>query len=91
MILANIETEVSPAIGSEKQSEDVINYLLQEFEGDTGKIWESNVFGKSLFDIASEGLQAKIKKMPRDSRAKLQEALQRIVNEGANGMICILL
>ena len=91
MILANIETEVSPAIGSEKQSEDVINYLLQEFEGDTGKIWESNVFGKSLFDIASEGLQAKIKKMPLDSRAKLQEALQRIVNEGANGMICILL
>ena len=91
MILANIETEVSPAIGSEKQSEDVINYLLQEFEGDTGKIWESNVFGKSLYDIASEGLQAKIKRLPEDSRGKLQEALQRIVNEGANGMICILL
>ena len=91
MILANIETEVSPAIGSEKQSEDVINYLLQEFEGDTGKIWESNVFGKSLYDIASEGLQAKLKRLPEDSRFKLQEALQRIVNEGANGMICILL
>ena len=91
MILANIETEVSPAIGSEKQSEDVINYLLQEFEGDTGKIWESNVFGKSLYDIASEGLQAKLKRLPEDSRYKLQEALQRIVNEGANGMICILL
>ncbi len=91
MILANIETEVSPAIGSEKQSEDVINYLLQEFEGDTGKIWESNVFGKSLYDIASEGLQAKLKRLPEDSRGKLQEALQRIVNEGANGMICILL
>ena len=91
MILANIETEVSPAIGSEKQSEDVINYLLQEFEGDAGKIWESNVFGKSLYDIASEGLQAKLKRLPEDSRGKLQEALQRIVNEGANGMICILL
>ena len=91
MILANIETEVSPAIGSEKQSEDVINYLLQEFEGNTGKIWESNVFGKSLYDIASEGLQAKLKRLPEDSRYKLQEALQRIVNEGANGMICILL
>ncbi len=91
MILANIETEVSPAIGSEKQSEDVINYLLQEFEGDTGKIWESNIFGKSLYDIASEGLQAKIKRMPEDSQGKLQEALQRIVNEGASGMICILL
>ena len=91
MILANIETEVSPAIGSEKQSEDVINYLLQEFEGDAGKIWESNVFGKSLYDIASEGLMAKIKRLPEDSRGKLQDALQRIVNEGANGMICILL
>ncbi|MBR4692559.1 MAG: stage IV sporulation protein A [Oscillospiraceae bacterium] len=91
MILANIETEVSPAIAGGKQSEDVINYLLQEFEGDTGKIWESNVFGKSLYDIASEGLQAKIKRLPEDSRFKLQEALQRIVNEGANGMICILL
>lgn len=91
MILANIETEVSPAIGSEKQSEDVINYLLQEFEGDTGKIWESNMFGKSLYAIASEGLQAKLKRMPEESQGKLQEALQRIVNEGASGMICILL
>lgn len=91
MILANVETEVSPAIGSEKQSEDVINYLLQEFEGDSGKIWESNIFGKSLYDIASEGLQAKLKRMPEESQGKLQEALQRIVNEGGNGMICILL
>ena len=91
MILANIETEVSPAIGSEKQSEDIINYLLQEFEGDTGKIWESNIFGKSLYDIAGEGLQAKIKKMPEDAQGKFQEALQRIVNEGSGGLICIIL
>ncbi len=90
MIRANIETEVSPAIGSEKHSDDIINFLLQEFEGDTGKIWESNIFGKSLYDIAGEGLQAKIKKMPEDARSKLQEALQRIVNEGGNGLICII-
>ncbi len=64
MIMANIETEVSPAVGGEKSSEDIINYLLQEFEGDVGKIWESNIFGKSLYDIAGEGLSAKIKKMP---------------------------
>jgi stage IV sporulation protein A len=69
MIRANIETEVSPAIGSEKHSDDIINFLLQEFEGDTGKIWESNIFGKSLYDIAGEGLQAKIKKMPEDAGA----------------------
>ncbi len=90
MILANIETEVSPAIASEKHSEDIINYLLQEFEGDTGRIWESNIFGKSLYDIAGEGLQAKIKKMPEDAQSKLQESLQRIVNEGSNGLICII-
>jgi stage IV sporulation protein A len=90
MIRANIETEVSPAIGSEKHSDDIINFLLQEFEGDTGKIWESNIFGKSLYDIAGEGLQSKIKKMPEDAQSKLQEALQRIVNEGSNGLICII-
>ena len=91
MLMANVETEVSPAIGSEKQSEGIINYLLQEFEGDTGKIWESNIFGKSLYDIASEGLQAKIKKMPEEAQAKLQETLQRVVNEGSGGLICIIL
>lgn len=91
MVMANIETEVSPAIGSEKQSDDIINYLLQEFEGDAGKIWESNIFGKSLYDIASEGLQAKIKKMPEEAQAKLQETLQRVVNEGSGGLICIIL
>lgn len=91
MIMANIETEVSPAVGGERSSEDIINFLLQEFEGDVGKIWESNIFGKSLYDIAGEGLNAKIKKMPEETQAKLQEMLQRIVNEGSNGLICIIL
>jgi len=91
MILANIETEVSPAIGSERQSEDLINYLLQEFEGNTGKIWDSNIFGKPLFDIAAESLTGKLEKLPEDARGKLQEALQRIVNEGSAGLICIIL
>ena len=91
MIMANIETEVSPVMGGERQSEGMIGYLLQEFEGDTGKIWESNIFGKSLHDIASEGLHAKLKKMPADAQSKLQETLQRIVNEGSGGLICIIL
>jgi len=91
MILANIETEVSPAVGGERSSEDIINFLLQEFEGNVGKIWESNIFGKSLYDIAGEGLNAKIKKMPEETQAKLQEMLQKIVNEGGNGLICIIL
>ncbi|MBR7081209.1 MAG: stage IV sporulation protein A [Oscillospiraceae bacterium] len=91
MIMANVETEVSPAVGGEKSSSDIINYLLQEFEGDTGKIWESNIFGKSLNDIAGEGLSAKIKRMPEEAQGKLQETLQRIINEGSNGLICIIL
>lgn len=91
MIMANIETEVSPAVGGEKSSEEIINFLLQEFEGDVGKIWESNIFGKSLYDIAGEGLNAKIKKMPSETQGKLQETLQRIVNEGSGGLICIIL
>lgn len=91
MIMANVETEVSPAVGSEQSSEDMINFLLQEFEGDTSRIWESNMFGKSLFDIAGEGLNTKIKRMPDEAQAKLQETLQRIINEGSNGLICIIL
>ena len=91
MIKANIETEVSPAIGGEKSSEEVVSFLLQEFEGDVSKIWNSNLFGKSLNDIASEGLVSKIKKMPYETQVKLQETLQRIINEGSNGLICIIL
>lgn len=91
MIMANVETEVSPAVGGEKSSGDIINYLLQEFEGDTGKIWESNIFGKSLYDIAGEGLNTKIKYMPEESQKKLQETLERIINEGSTGLICIIL
>lgn len=91
MIMANVETEVSPAVGGERSSEDIINFLLQEFEGDVAKIWDSNIFGKSLFDIAGEGLNAKIKRMPREAQGKLQETLQRIINEGSNGLICIIL
>ncbi len=70
MIRANIETTVSPIVGNEKQSEDMVNYLLQEFEGDTAKIWQSNIFGRSFHEIVSEDLQAKLKRMPDDARSK---------------------
>lgn len=91
MIMANIETEVSPALGGEKASGEIINFLLQGFEGDTGRIWESNIFGKSLYDIASEGVVTKIRKMPVNARNKLRQTLQRIVNEGSGSLICIIL
>ena len=91
LIRANIETEVSPIVGSEKQSEELVNYLLSEFENDPKKIWESNIFGKSLHELVNEGLQTKLSKMPEDAQAKLQETLERIVNEGSGGLICIIL
>jgi len=91
MIRADIETEVSPIVGGEKQSEDMINYLLREYEGDSKRIWEANIFGKSLHELVNEDLNAKIKRMPEDARSKLRETLQRIINEGSGGLICIIL
>ena len=84
MIKTNVTTEVS-------QSEELVNYLLSEFESDPKKIWESNIFGKSLHELVNEGLQAKLSKMPEDAQLKLQETLERIVNEGSGGLICIIL
>ncbi|MBR1496388.1 MAG: stage IV sporulation protein A [Oscillospiraceae bacterium] len=91
MIMANIETEVSPAIGGERASEEVINFLLQGYDGDINRIWESNIFGKALNDIAAEGLTNKIRAMPDDAQGKLRTTIQRIVNEGGGGLICIIL
>ena len=91
LIKTNVTTEVSPIVGSEKQSEELVNYLLSEFESDPKKIWESNIFGKSLHSLVNEGLQTKLSKMPEDAQIKLQETLERIVNEGSGGLICIIL
>ena len=91
MIRANIETEVSPIVGGEKQSEDMVHYLLQEYEGDSSKIWQANIFGKSLHELVNEDLNAKLKRMPEDARDKLRETLERIINEGSGGLICIIL
>ena len=91
MIRADVKTEVAPIVGTEKQSEEMVNYLLQEFEGDTGKIWQSNIFGKSFHELVSEDLNTKLKRMPEDAQNKLRETLQRIINEGSGGLICIIL
>ena len=91
LIKTNVETEVSPIVGSEKQSEELVNYLLSEFESNPKEIWESNIFGKSLHELVNEGLQTKLAKMPEEAQIKLQETLERIVNEGGGGLICIIL
>ena len=91
MMKAVINTEVSPIVGSEKQSEELVMYLLKEFEENPQKIWESNIFGKSLHELVNEGLHNKLHHMPVDARMKLQETLERIINEGCGGLICFIL
>ena len=91
MMSANITTEINPIVGSEKQSEELIAYLLTDFEENPKKIWESNIFGKSLHELVNEGLHNKLYRMPADARMKLQETIQRIINEGCGGLICIIL
>lgn len=91
MMKANITTEVAPIVGSESQSEDLVNYMLKEFEEDPKKIWDSNIFGKSLNDLVNEGLHNKLYKMPSTARIKIQETLEKIINEGCSGLICIIL
>lgn len=91
MMKATIQTEVSPIVGSEKQSEELVKYLLKEFEESPHKIWESNIFGKSLNDLVNEGLHNKLYHMPVEARMKLQETLERIINEGCGGLICFIL
>lgn len=91
VIRASISTEITPLIGTEKQCEELVKYILNEFEDDPTKIWETNIFGKSLNELVSEGIQGKLYRMPDNAQVKLQETLQRIVNEGGGGLICIIL
>ena len=91
MMMTDVETEVSPAIGGESASEDIISFLLQGFDGDINRIWESNIFGKSLNQLAEESLRSKIENLPDSARKKLRGTLQRMINEGCGGLICLLL
>ena len=91
LIRADIETEISPIVGTEKQSEDLISYFNSEMEDDPNKVWELNMFGKSMHDLVKDGLQNKLYRMPEEAQMKFQETLQKIINEGSGGLICIIL
>ncbi len=91
MMKTTIKTEITPIVGSEQQSEELVAYLMKEFEDDPTKIWESNIFGKSLHELVNEGLHNKLYRMPSDARTKVKETIERIINEGCNGLICIIL
>ncbi len=83
--------QVTPIVGTEQQSEDLVKYLLKEFEEDPVKIWDSDIFGKSVSDLVNEGLHNKLYRMPQDARRKLCETMEKIINDGCNGLICIIL
>ena len=91
MIKVDIQTEVNPIIGNQKQSEELVGSLKAEFAGNREGIWDTEIFGKTLNDLVREGIDGKLNRLPGDARQKLREALEKIVNEGAGGMICILL
>ena len=91
MIRANIETEINPIVGTEQQSEELVRSMLKEFESEPSRLWNSNMFGKTLYELVNEGLHTKLEHIPDESRTKLSETLERIVNEGSNGLICIIL
>ena len=91
LIKADVETEVSPIIGNEEQSREFIDRLIADYESEPEKIWDLNIFGRTLSSMVSDGMQNKIYRMPEDAQMKLQETLQKIVNEGSGGLICIIL
>lgn len=91
MIKARIETEINPIVGTEQQSEDLMKRMVADFEEDPAKLWESNLLGKTLHELVSDGLQGKLEHMPEDARARLGETLEKVINEGSGGLICIIL
>ena len=91
MMKVNTKTEVTPIVGSEQQSQELVAYMLKEFEENPIKIWESNIFGKSVHELVNEGLHNKLYRMPSDARAKIGETIEKIINNGCNGLICIIL
>ena len=91
MIKATIETEINPIVGTEEQSEELIQRLMSDFEEEPQKVWESNIFGKSLYQLVNDGLHTKLEHLSEESRDKLSDTLSRIVNEGSGGLICIIL
>ena len=91
MMRVTTQTEVTPIVGSEQQSEELVSYLLKEFEESPEKIWESNIFGKSVHELVNEGLHNKLSRMPADARRKIGQTIERVINDGCNGLVCIIL
>lgn len=90
LMRVDLDAEISPTVGAEQQSRELLSSLTRDYQEDREKLWESNIFGKTVYEMVSDGLQSKLHRMPEEVRLKFRGALTRTVNEGANGMICIL-
>ena len=90
IIRTDVEAEIAPILGTEKQSEELIQYLMKEFEGEPERIWRTNLFGKSLNSLVREGIQNKLAGMPENAQSKIRDTLTKIVNDGNGGLICII-
>ena len=91
MLRADLQTEISPMVGDERQTQALVDTMREEYDGDRAALWSSNIFGKSVMDLISDGMNAKLANMADDSRDKLRQVLTRVVNDGANGLICLIL
>lgn len=91
MIKAHIETEIAPIVGSQQQAEDLIAYIKQNARESDEGIWNTNIFGKSIEQIVEDGIQAKVSQLTEDCQMKLQDTLQKIINDSKGGMICIII
>lgn len=91
LIRASIETEICPIVGSADQSQEIIRYMIEEYEDDSKKLWNTNIFGKSVYELINDSLRTKLDHISPDSRVRLSETLSRVINEGSNGLICIIL
>ena len=91
IVRVDVSSEFAPIVGTEKQSEDLVNYIMGEFEENPEKIWQSDIFGKSLYSVVQDGISTKLDNMPPNAQEKLQETLEKIINEGSGGLIAIIL
>ena len=91
MMRADIETEISPIVGTVKQSEELAMHLIEKYKDNPSELWQSNIFGKTLDELVNDGLRNKLERMPEEARGKLRETLERIINEGGGGLLCLIL
>lgn len=91
LIRARIQTEIAPIVGSEQQAQDLIAYMKDNANREENGIWETNIFGKSIEQIVEDGIQAKVNQMTEECQSKLQDALQKIINDSNGGLICIII